>query len=104
MGKAGNIIAAALVALAAVFAVILFAAIFGNDTSGDIMSRIGPVVDVLFTVALVAVSIGVYFLPTIIAACRRIPNAVSVAVVNLFLGWTFIGWVVALAMAVAGND
>jgi hypothetical protein len=26
-----------------------------------------------------------------------------VAVINLFLGWTFIGWVVALAMAVAGK-
>ncbi|HXA88731.1 MAG TPA: superinfection immunity protein [Mycobacterium sp.] len=28
------------------------------------------------------------------------PNAGSVAVINLFLGWTFIGWVVAPAMAV----
>jgi hypothetical protein len=29
-------------------------------------------------------------------------DAASVAVVNLFLGWTFLGWVVALAMAVSG--
>jgi hypothetical protein len=26
-----------------------------------------------------------------------------VAVINLFLGWTFIGWVVAPAMAVSGT-
>jgi hypothetical protein len=41
-----------------------------------------------------------YFLPAVIA--RRKPNASSVLVINLFLGWTLIGWVVALAMAV--ND
>jgi hypothetical protein len=40
-----------------------------------------------------------YFLPTIIAVARSVPNTGSVAVINVFLGWTFIGWVVALAMA-----
>lgn len=28
----------------------------------------------------------------------------AVIVINLFLGWTFIGWVVALAMAVSGEE
>ncbi|MDA8116310.1 MAG: superinfection immunity protein [Actinomycetota bacterium] len=41
-----------------------------------------------------------YFVPTIIALVRKVPNSVSVLVVNLFLGWSLIGWVVALAMAV----
>lgn len=40
---------------------------------------------------------ALYFLPSIIA--RKKPNNGSVLVVNLFLGWTLIGWVVALAMA-----
>ncbi|MGH3869564.1 MAG: superinfection immunity protein [Pseudonocardiaceae bacterium] len=40
-----------------------------------------------------------YFLPTVIGAIRKVPNAVSVFVINFFLGWTFIGWVAALAMA-----
>ncbi len=43
--------------------------------------------------------VGGYFLPTIIAASRKVPNGGSVLVINLFLGWTLIGWVVALAMA-----
>ena len=30
---------------------------------------------------------------------RKVPNFGSIAVINLFLGWTLIGWVVALAMA-----
>jgi RsiW-degrading membrane proteinase PrsW (M82 family) len=40
-----------------------------------------------------------YVLPTIIGAIRKAPNIVSVFVINFFLGWTFMGWVVALAMA-----
>jgi Superinfection immunity protein len=47
----------------------------------------------------ILIVISLYFLPTIIAASRKVPNIGSVIVVNLFLGWTFIGWVVALAMA-----
>lgn len=45
------------------------------------------------------VSFVIYFLPTIIASKKSVGN--SVLVINLFLGWTLIGWVVALAMAVS---
>jgi hypothetical protein len=44
--------------------------------------------------------VGAYFAPTMIANHRKLPNQGSLFVINLFLGWTFIGWVVALAMAV----
>jgi hypothetical protein len=43
--------------------------------------------------------LGLYLIPTIIAAIRKVPNLGSVVVINLFLGWTLVGWVVALAMA-----
>lgn len=43
--------------------------------------------------------LAVYFLPSWTAASRHVPNAGSIVIVNLFLGWTFVGWVVALAMA-----
>ncbi|WP_234313892.1 superinfection immunity protein [Streptomyces sp. NBRC 109706] len=45
-----------------------------------------------------------YFVPTIIAFARGVRNAGSVLVVNLFLGWTLVGWVVALAMAARSTD
>ena len=49
------------------------------------------------------ITIGVicffYWMPTLLALNRKVPSLGSVVVVNLFLGWTFIGWVVALAMA-----
>ena len=42
-----------------------------------------------------------YWVPTIVAVIRRTPAARGVAVVNFFLGWTIIGWIVALVMALA---
>jgi hypothetical protein len=43
--------------------------------------------------------IAAYWVPTGVALVRKVPDRGSVAVVNAFLGWTVIGWVVALAMA-----
>ena len=43
--------------------------------------------------------LGLYFLPTIVARVRGVPNLGSVAVINTLLGFTLVGWVVALAMA-----
>ena len=43
--------------------------------------------------------IAAYWFPTIMAFMRHVPARGQVLVVNLFLGWTFIGWVVALVMA-----
>lgn len=45
------------------------------------------------------VAVLVYFVPTVVAFSRGVPNKGSVLVLNLFLGWTLVGWVVALAMA-----
>jgi hypothetical protein len=42
---------------------------------------------------------ALYFLPTIVGAVRKVPNLGSVVVINVFLGWSLIGWVVAMAMA-----
>lgn len=44
-----------------------------------------------------------YVLPLIEAKLRRRANFASIAIVNIFLGWTFIGWVVALAWACSGK-
>ncbi|PBJ02113.1 superinfection immunity protein [Pseudomonas sp. ACN5] len=46
---------------------------------------------VLLVVAFVA-----YFLPTFIASKRNHPNGNSIGLLNIFLGWTFIGWLAAL--------
>jgi hypothetical protein len=43
---------------------------------------------------------ALYFLPVIIAINRGHPNALAIALVNLLLGWTFLGWVIALIWSV----
>jgi hypothetical protein len=45
--------------------------------------------------------IGAYFVPTIIAFNRSHHQIGSIVVVNALLGWTVIGWVVALAMSLS---
>lgn len=35
-------------------------------------------------------------MPTIIAYVRRRPDLASIALFNVFLGWTIIGWVIAI--------
>ena len=47
----------------------------------------------------ILILLGLYFLPTIVGKVRGVPNLGSVAVINALLGFTLVGWVVALAMA-----
>ena len=44
--------------------------------------------------------LGLYFIPTAVAFSRDARSRWFVAVINTFLGWTLVGWVVALAVAV----
>jgi len=46
---------------------------------------------------------ALYFLPTIIAAIRSKRDTLAIFLLNLFLGWSVIGWIVALVWA-AKND
>jgi hypothetical protein len=47
--------------------------------------------------------VGLYLLPSFVAANRKCKAGAGIAVINIFLGWTFIGWVVALAWASCGE-
>ncbi len=46
---------------------------------------------------------ALYFLPAIVAAVRHTHNATGILLLNLFLGWTLIGWIVALVMALSST-
>ena len=56
--------------------------------------------DLLVTYVVVALAVGAYLAPSLVALDRKPPNKWSVVVVNVLLGWTLVGWAVALAMAV----
>ncbi len=47
--------------------------------------------------------IAMYWLPTLIAIVRQAPSALGVATLNFFLGWTVVGWLLALVWALAAN-
>lgn len=51
----------------------------------------------LLVIFLCIVGIFFYFLPTMIGIRKK--NATAIAVLNIFAGWTFIGWLVALVWA-----
>jgi hypothetical protein len=44
-----------------------------------------------------------YFAPAIIAAARKHSNVGPIVVVNVLLGWTIIGWIVALAWCLSSS-
>lgn len=47
---------------------------------------------------------ALYFCPFIVALARGHPSTGAIFVIDLFLGWTLVGWVAALAWALVGLD
>lgn len=48
---------------------------------------------------LICIVLVLYFTPTLVARARYKRNAAAITVLNVFLGWTLIGWVIALVWA-----
>ena len=61
---------------------------------GDLLTGVSFVFVVLLLLGAV-----LYFVPYIIARSRRVERRDGIAALNLFLGWTFIGWIGALIWA-----
>lgn len=74
-------------ALALIAAVVLFVE---DHRNGAIVCAIAAVMSILLWLT---------FLPTFIAYRREHPNRIPILLVNLFFGWTLVGWVVALVWA-----
>lgn len=48
---------------------------------------------------LVTFALAIYFIPTIVGGIRKSSRLGSVFIINFFLAWTIVGWIVALVMA-----
>ena len=48
---------------------------------------------------LIVVALPLYFVPSIMAYVRHHQNRLAILLMNIFLGWTFLGWVAALIWA-----
>jgi uncharacterized membrane protein YhaH (DUF805 family) len=49
-----------------------------------------------FGYVVIIILMAAYFFPTIVAGLRRHHNEGAIFVLNLLLGWTFVGWVASL--------
>ena len=52
--------------------------------------------ELIIYLIVILIVLAIYFLPAIIAMKRDKSNKNAILLLNLFLGWTFLGWVVAL--------
>ena len=53
--------------------------------------------------AIIWIAVLIYFMPYEIAASRKHPSKWAIGALNLFLGWSFFGWVAALVWSLATN-
>jgi T4 superinfection immunity protein len=60
---------------------------------------IDTVLGFAIVVLMLALGLVLYLLPVVVGALRHVPDLGSIAVLNLLLGWTALGWVIALALA-----
>ena len=60
--------------------------------------------EVIMFLFMLLVCILVYFLPSIVAQSKQHKNLTGITLLNLFLGWSFLGWVAALVWAVQVQD
>ena len=60
--------------------------------------------DFIFGFSVALIMFFLYFIPTIVAYARGHKNALAIFILNLFLGYTLVGWVIALIWAVYNSD
>ena len=53
---------------------------------------------------IILVLMFLYLVPTFIAAARHRQNRIMIFNVNLLIGWTLIGWIVALVWSLSGTQ
>ena len=58
----------------------------------------------ILLLGLFLLTIIIYFAPTLIAKSRGHHNLTAIFVLNLCLGWSFIGWVISLVWALTNTQ
>lgn len=77
----------------------VYYAVLGASSSGQLdFTVLG--IELLLGTPVVTLTLAFYFLPTLLALRNHRINFNTIFFINLFLGWTTIGWIIALALAV----
>jgi hypothetical protein len=75
-----------------------------NEGTGVLTSVVEGCLRSTFGFALIAALLFIYFLPYYFARKHGKKNKEAIFILNLFLGWTFVGWVVAAVWAYTKDD
>lgn len=54
----------------------------------------------IVTILIILIFLTIYFLPSILAQVNHKKDILSVILINLFIGWTGLGWFIALYLAI----
>lgn len=57
----------------------------------------------MFHIPAFFIFLALYFLPTIVASARHVHCRGGIVMLNVFLGWTFFGWIAALIWALTAD-
>lgn len=60
--------------------------------------------NIIAGIMLAAMAVFIYLLPTYIAIRRKHKRTAAIYILNLFFGWTLLGWVVTFVMACLKKD
>jgi hypothetical protein len=60
--------------------------------------------DILLFFVVIAFGVFVYFIPSVIASERCHKNFTPILLLNIFLGFSLIGWVIALVWSTSAQD
>ena len=60
--------------------------------------------DALWGLIVLCAALGLYFLPFALAKYRKHRQSDAILLVNLLLGWTGLGWIVALIWSATATD
>lgn len=66
---------------------------------GNAVGQLSVIFVLFIWLIIILVFLFLYFLPSIFALLNRHYNFVSIFIFNFFLGWTWLGWVLALVWA-----
>lgn len=55
---------------------------------------------IFIVISIVLILITLYFIPSIIAIKKRHKDLFKILMINTFLGWTIVGWIISLVMVI----
>lgn len=73
------------------------------DTNNNFISFYSESNPTLGIIVLLVI-LSIYLLPTYIGAIRRNEHFLSIVIINVLLGWSFLGWIAALGLSLTNNN